>query len=317
MHLGYEVLVLDNLQNSKITAVERISTITGKKVNFVQGDLLERNLIANIFKKNNIEAVIHFAGLKSVNESVDDPFRYYNNNVCGTLVLLEEMNRANVKTFVFSSSATVYGDPQFLPYTENHPLNPKNPYGNTKLIIEKFLKDLVASDCEWKVAVLRYFNPVGAHISGLIGEDPLGEPNNLMPFIAQVAVGRRDKLLIYGADYDTPDGTGVRDYIHVEDLVSGHIKSLDYIKENSGLICLNLGTGTGSSVLQLVNTFQNVSGKKIPYVIVGRRAGDTSSNWAGTELAKSLLNWEAKLNLRRMCEDVWRWQIKNPFGYND
>lgn len=311
---GHEVLVLDNLSNSKASAIDRIVQICGKRPLYVQGDVRDAALLDKLFGSYAISAVIHFAGLKAVGESVEKPLEYYDNNVQGTLNLLAAMKRADVKTLVFSSSATVYGNPQQLPIVESFPLSATNPYGRSKLMVEEILGDLYRAAPDWNIARLRYFNPVGAHASGLIGEDPKGIPNNLVPFISQVAVGMRDKLSVFGSDYPTVDGTGVRDYIHVTDLADGHIKALVYLNKNGGLLTVNLGTGNGFSVLEVVRAFENASGKKIPYEIVARRDGDIAACWADPTLAKALLNWTATGTIEDMCKDSWNWQSKNPEG---
>lgn len=312
-----EITVLDNLSNSSSTSLDRSSSLAATSIRFIQADILDSSALADIFAKHSFDAVIHFAGLKAVGESVIDPLRYYRNNVAGTLNLLQVMQAAKVKTLVFSSSATVYGNPQSLPLTEEAPVKPTNPYGQSKAMVEQILADLCASDPEWRVACLRYFNPVGAHSSGLIGEDPSGIPNNLMPFISQVATGRRDRLSVFGNDYDTPDGTGVRDYIHVMDLAQGHLAALDYlVAQPSGkLLTVNLGTGHGISVLEMVEAFEKASGQSIPYQIVERRPGDVASCYADPSLAERLLGWKAELGVEAMCADTWRWQSNNPQGY--
>ena len=313
---GHEVLVLDNLCNSKATVIDRIEKIAGKRPHFIQGDVRDRALLQELFAKFAITAVIHFAGLKSVAECSVKPLLYYDNNVSGSIVLAEEMARANIYTLVFSSSATVYGEPVFLPYTEAHPLKPINVYGQSKLMVEQILQDLAASNSAWRIALLRYFNPVGAHASGHIGEDPSGIPNNLMPFLAQVAVGKREYLSIFGDDYETVDGTGVRDYIHVDDLASGHLAALTYLDQHAGVVTVNLGTGKGTSVLELVSAFERASGKAIARQIVGRRPGDLPEYYAQADYAKETLGWQAKHDVDRMCTDSWRWQSQNPNGFN-
>ena len=316
LQAGHEVLVLDNLCNSKAKVIDRITQITGKSPGFIEGDVRDRPLLKKLFSEHDISTVIHFAGLKAVGESVQKPLMYYDNNVSGSIVLFEEMAAANVKEIVFSSSATVYGDPQFLPITEDHPLSVTNPYGQNKWMIENILRDIYVADSSWKIVLLRYFNPVGAHISGTIGEDPADIPNNLMPFVAQVAIGKRKLLQIFGNDYATPDGTGVRDYIHVEDLASGHLAALNYLQKNSGVLTVNLGTGAGTSVLELIQAFEKASGKKLPYEIVARRPGDLPEYYADAVYSKQILGWQAQYNLDRMCEDTWRWQSQNPNGFN-
>ncbi|MDO9541874.1 MAG: UDP-glucose 4-epimerase GalE [Kiritimatiellia bacterium] len=312
---GQEVVVVDNLQNSKYEAIRRVQKITGRKLLFYKADLRDKTELEKIFRQNKIDAVIHFAGLKAVGESTQIPLEYYQNNITGTLALCEVMRQAKVKTIVFSSSATVYGNPKTMPITEAFPLSAANPYGRTKLMIEEILGDLYASDSSWNIAILRYFNPVGAHESGKIGEDPKGIPNNLFPYISQVAIGRLKELLVYGNDYPTPDGTGVRDYIHVVDLAAGHLKALEKIKGRSGLSVYNLGTGRGYSVLEAIAAFAKVSGKKIPYKIVGRRPGDVPACYADPSKANRDLNWKALKGIAAMCADVWRWQTMNPDGY--
>lgn len=311
---GYEVIIMDNLCNSKEESVHRIEQITGKKVKFYKTDMLDLDGIAEIFEKNEISAVIHFAGLKAVGESVEKPLEYYHNNITGTINLLRVMKRYGCKTIVFSSSATVYGVNNQAPYTEDMPTSATNPYGYTKVMIEQILKDLTVPDDEWSVAALRYFNPIGAHKSGLIGEDPNGIPNNLVPYIAQVASGRLEKLKVFGNDYDTPDGTGVRDYIHVVDLAKGHISALKYALDHKGFTPVNLGTGKGSSVLDVVKAYEKASGKEIPVEITERRAGDIATSYADTSLAKKLLGWEAELDLDDMCRDSWNFTVNNPEG---
>lgn len=314
LNSGQEVMVLDNLSNSKFLAIDRIASIVGRRPKFVHGDIRDKNILKKIFSENVIQSVIHFAALKAVGESVSQPLNYYENNVSGTVTLLEQMNHVGVKKIIFSSSATVYGNPHYLPCDELHPTGPTNPYGQTKLFIENILKDLVIADSNWSVGLLRYFNPVGAHISGLIGEDPSGIPNNLTPYISQVAVGKLPKLFIFGNDYDTIDGTGVRDYIHVEDLASGHLAALNHLNRRLGLFVVNLGTGKGTSVLELIAAFEKASGKTIPYEVVERRPGDLASVYAKTELARELLDWTAVHDINRMCQDSWRWQSLNPNG---
>jgi UDP-glucose 4-epimerase len=317
LEAGYEIVVLDNLSNSKPEALKRIQEITGKSLEFVRGDLLDRELVADIFKKYAIDAVIHFAGLKAVGESVAIPLRYYNNNIAGTVVLLEEMQNAGVKNIVFSSSATVYGLTEKMPIREDTPLGATNPYGRTKLMIEEILGDVYVSDKSWNIILLRYFNPVGAHISGRIGEDPNGIPNNLMPFISQVAVGKLKELKVFGKDYPTVDGTGVRDYIHVVDLADGHIKALKKLEQKPGLKVYNLGTGRGTSVLEMVSAFHEATGIPIPYTIAPRRPGDIAMCYADPSKAAEELGWKAGKTVRDMCEDTWRWQSANPTGYPD
>ena len=305
---GYEFLILDNLSNSYINVVDRLATLCGKRPISVIGDIRDEALLNSVFADYPITAVMHFAGLKAVGESIEKPLTYYDNNVHGTVQLLTAMGRAKVRCFVFSSSATVYGDPARVPIREDAPRSATNPYARSKLIIEDILGDLQHAEPDWRIARLRYFNPIGAHESGLIGEDPLGVPNNLMPYIAQVAVGKREFLNIWGNDYPTPDGTGVRDYIHVMDLAVGHVASLEYLKNTHGLLTVNLGTGRGYSVMEVVKTFEKVSGHNIPYRISARRRGDPAQCWADTVLAKKLLGWTASRDLNQMCADVWRWQ---------
>lgn len=313
---GAQVMILDNLCNSKREAINRIEKITGKRPDLVIGDIRDATTIRNIFSDHQIDSVIHFAGLKAVGESEQNPLKYYENNVIGSVTLFEEMKRANVKTLVFSSSATVYGDPGVVRYDESTPLKPVNVYGRTKLVVENVLRDIKNSDPTWRVALLRYFNPVGAHVSGLIGEDPEGIPNNLMPFISQVAVGKLNELVIFGGDYPTLDGTGMRDYIHVDDLASGHYAALNHLESAGGLAVLNLGTGRANSVLEMVRAFELASNKVIRYRIASRRSGDLPEYYADASHAKDVLGWEAKFDLKRMCEDVWRWQSMNPRGYD-
>jgi UDP-glucose 4-epimerase len=314
---GQDVLVLDNLCNSKAAVMERISRITGKSPVFIEGDVRDAALLQKLFSGHAIDSVIHFAGLKSVAEGGVKPLLYYDNNVAGSVTLFEQMTKANVHSLVFSSSATVYGEPVFLPYTEAHPLSPMNVYGHTKLMVEHVLRDLANSNPSWRIALLRYFNPVGAHISGLIGEDPSGVPNNLMPFVAQVAVGKRAKLSVFGDNYETVDGTGVRDYIHVDDLASGHLAALGYLLQHAGVLTMNLGTGKGTSVFQLLHAFERASGKKIPYEVVQRRTGDLPEYYAQADYAQEVLGWKAQHDIDRMCQDSWRWQSRNPKGFAD
>ncbi len=314
LNAGAEVIILDNLCNSKRVVVNRIEQITGKCPEFVLGDVRDKSLLSSIFENNKIDAVIHFAGFKAVGESVERPLEYYDNNVVGSLVLLEEMQKAGVKKIVFSSSATVYGDPASLPIKESFPLRATNPYGQSKLVVENILRDLYKSDGGWRIALLRYFNPVGAHESGLIGEDPAGTPNNLVPSIVQVALGKLEELFIFGDDYPTSDGTGVRDYIHVEDLVSGHLAALAALEMKTELVTVNLGTGRGYSVLEVISAFEEASGNKIPNVIVSRRPGDIAACLADPGLAWELLGWKARLGIDRMCKDAWRWQLTKLSG---
>ncbi len=314
---GYEAVIIDNLSNSNPEVLNRIEKITGKRPKFYEADIRDKEALKKIFEENpDIESCIHFAGLKAVGESVSKPMEYYNNNIYGTLCLVEAMRDAGVKNIVFSSSATVYGDPAFIPITEECPKGVcTNPYGWTKSMLEQILSDITVADKEWNVILLRYFNPIGAHKSGTMGENPSGIPNNLMPYITQVAVGKRDHLNVFGNDYDTHDGTGVRDYIHVVDLALGHVKALDKIKENCGLKIYNLGTGHGYSVLDIVKAFEKASGVKIPYEITARRPGDIATCYADASKAKKELGWEAKYEILEMCEDSWRWQKNNPEGY--
>ena len=321
---GYDVVVYDNLSNSSIEAINRASKLAGQPIEFIEGDIRDAKLLKQVFAENDFFGVIHFAGLKAVGESVTKPLLYYNNNVSGTITLLEVMAEANVKNLVFSSSATVYGDPEVLPIDETSPRSCTNPYGQSKLTVEHILQDLAATNDGWNLIPLRYFNPVGAHPSGQIGEDPNDIPNNLMPYISQVAVGKLEKLSIFGNDYPTVDGTGVRDFIHVTDLAQGHVAALNYLQQqlslsqtsSVGFLPINLGTGKGTSVLELVTAFSEVSGQDIPYQFSARRAGDIASCYASADKAKQLLGWEAKLSITEMCQDTWRWQSMNPNGYN-
>jgi UDP-glucose 4-epimerase len=315
INAGHEVTVFDNFSNSQPEALARVERITGKKPKFVQGDIRDTTALTRALAQSGATSVVHFAGLKAVGESVEKPLSYYDNNVTGTLRLLEAMSECGVKSLVFSSSATVYGDPQTLPLTEDHPLSATNPYGQTKLVIENMLRDLHRSDTNWRISILRYFNPVGAHASGLIGEDPQGTPNNLLPFVAQVAVGRREFLNVWGNDYDTPDGTGVRDYIHVVDLAIGHLKALERLRDHQECLSINLGTGIGYSVLDMVKAFEKASGKNIPFKVAKRRLGDIASCYADPSLAWNALSWRAQCSLDEMCRDAWRWQSNNPTGY--
>lgn len=326
LEVGFDVVVIDNLRNSSAEALNRVAEITGKEVTFIEGDVRDRKLLASVFSDFNVDAVIHFAGLKAVGESCQMPLEYYDNNLNSTLALCQEMELAGVKNLVFSSSATVYGDPEVLPLTEDMPLSATNPYGRSKLIVEEMLRDLPESDrinqavSPWSVILLRYFNPVGAHKSGRIGEDPKDIPNNLMPFVSQVAVGRREKLSVFGSDYDTIDGTGVRDYIHVVDLAKGHVAAIEnLLGENSitGVEAINLGTGNGVSVLELVQAFSETNKVPVPYEIVDRRPGDVAACYANAEKAKSLLNWETSLTIDDMVGDTWKWQSNNPMGYEN
>jgi UDP-glucose 4-epimerase len=312
---GHEVTVFDNFSNSQPEALSRVERISGRKLTLIEGDIRDSASLTAALQQCQPQAVIHFAGLKAVGESVEQPLTYYDNNVLGTLKLLQAMAQCGVKSLVFSSSATVYGDPQRLPLTEDHPLSATNPYGRTKLVIEDMLRDLYRSDPGWRIGILRYFNPVGAHASGLIGEDPQGIPNNLLPFVAQVAVGRREFLNVWGNDYDTPDGTGVRDYIHVVDLALGHLKALERLQQEPQCQAFNLGTGVGYSVLDMVRAFEHASGKPVPYKVGPRRAGDIASCYADPAHAMSLLGWRAERDLSSMCADAWLWQSGNPNGY--
>ena len=314
---GYDIVVIDNLDNSSKKSLERIEKITGKTLKFYENDVRDKEALVKIFTENNIEAVIHFAGLKAVGESVREPIMYYDNNLKSTIALIEVMNEFGVKKIVFSSSATVYGVTKEMPLKEGMPTGAINPYGRTKLFIEHILRDVYTADNEWSVALLRYFNPIGAHKSGTIGEDPKGIPNNLMPYIAQVAVGRLEKLHVFGNDYNTPDGTGVRDYIHVVDLALGHVKAVRWALNNTGCEEINLGTGKGTTVLELRAAFERASGIEIPYVIDPRRPGDPDEVYADASKAKELLGWTAQRGIDEMCEDTWRWQKNNPKGYED
>ena len=317
LEAGYTVTVFDNYCNSNPESLNRVERLTGKSLTRVQGDVRDRQAVEDALQKSAAHAVIHFAGLKAVGESGEIPLHYYDNNVVGTLRLLEAMRSCEVDSLVFSSSATVYGSPQRLPLTEDHPLSATNPYGRTKLVVEDMLRDAFAANSSWRFAILRYFNPVGAHESGLIGEDPQGVPNNLLPFVAQVAVGRREFLNVWGDDYDTPDGTGVRDYIHVVDLALGHLRALEALDRADSGLCqaVNLGTGVGYSVLDMVQAFSQVSGQPVPYKMQPRRAGDVAACYADPTLAKLFLHWEAVRGLQTMCSDAWRWQSQNPRGY--
>jgi UDP-glucose 4-epimerase len=317
LNAGYTVTVFDNYCNSKPEALNRVERITGKTLTRVRGDVRDVVALEAALRSSGASAVIHFAGLKAVGESGQVPLQYYDNNVIGTLRLLESMQVCGIKTLVFSSSATVYGDPQYLPLTEDHPLSATNPYGRTKLVVEDMLRDTFAADASWRFGVLRYFNPVGAHESGLIGEDPQGVPNNLLPFVAQVAVGRREFLNVWGKDYATPDGTGVRDYIHVVDLAQGHLRTLEALGRAAAGQCtaINLGTGVGYSVLDMVKAFEQTSGKSVPYKVQARRLGDIAACYANPALAQEVLGWQASRNLQDMCADAWRWQRSNPHGY--
>lgn len=317
LEAGHTVTVVDNLSNSKEESLKRVAELTGKSVTFQHVDLLDKAALQRVFagSETPFDTVIHFAGLKAVGESVEKPLWYYHNNLTGTLVLCEVMAEYGVKSIVFSSSATVYGDPASVPILEDFPLSCTNPYGRTKLMIEEILQDLNVSDDEWNVALLRYFNPVGAHKSGRIGEDPNGIPNNLMPYVSQVAVGKLERVTVFGDDYPTHDGTGVRDYIHVVDLALGHVRAIEKLMEKPGVVIYNLGTGQGYSVLDMIKAFSEASGREVPYVISGRRAGDIAACYADPAKAKRELNWVAERGVKEMCEDTWRWQTANPNGY--
>lgn len=315
---GYEVVVYDNLCNASRESIRRVEGLTGKTIRFYEGDVMDAKKLTEMFQKENIEAVIHCAALKAVGESVREPLRYYQNNITGTLTLLDVMHRQGVKNIVFSSSATVYGDPEIIPITEDCPKGQcTNPYGWTKSMMEQMMMDVQKANPEWNVILLRYFNPVGAHESGLIGEDPKGIPNNLMPYVSQVAVGKLEKLGVFGNDYNTHDGTGVRDYIHVTDLAIGHVKAIHYLEKNPGVDIINLGTGKGYSVLDMVKAFEKACKKEIPYEIKPRRAGDIDMCYADAKKAWDVLGWKAERDLEKMCEDGWRWQSNNPNGYNE
>jgi len=315
LEAGYDVVAVDNLSNSSSESIKRVEKLTGKKIKFYENDILDKEALTTIFGQEKIDAVIHFAGLKAVGESCKIPLQYYKNNVAGTVNLLEVMDKFNVKNLVFSSSATVYGDPKTVPITEDFPLSATNPYGRTKLMIEEILRDLYAADKEWNIAILRYFNPIGAHESGEIGEDPNGIPNNLVPYIAKVALGVLDKIYVFGNDYDTPDGTGIRDYIHVVDLALGHLKAIEKLTEKPGLVTYNLGTGRGYSVLEVIHNYEKACGKKLPYVITDRRPGDIAVSYADPTKANKELGWKAERDIEQMCRDSYNWQIKNPNGY--
>ena len=312
---GWQPVIIDSLVNSKISVLERIEKITGTRPAFIEGDVRDADLLQKVLRENAIEAVIHFAGLKAVGESVNLPLQYYDNNVHGSVVLMEAMKQCNVKTLVFSSSATVYGDSSVPPWNEHVATSPTNPYGQSKLMVDQIMADVAVSDATWSMTSLRYFNPVGAHPSGLMGEDPQGIPNNLMPFLAQVAVGRREALHVFGADYPTPDGTGVRDYIHVTDLASGHIAALAYAQGRSGHHIFNLGSGQGISVLEMQRAFSKACGRDLPFVLSPRRPGDVAAYWADPQRAQSTLNWKANKSIDDMCQDTWHWQSQNPNGY--
>ncbi|MFA0314582.1 UDP-glucose 4-epimerase GalE [Vibrio cyclitrophicus] len=312
---GITPIILDNLYNSKELVLDRVKHVSGTKPVFYQGDIRDSAILQTIFSEHNIAGVIHFAGLKAVGESVEKPLMYYDNNVSGTLNLVSEMDKAGVKSIIFSSSATVYGDPASVPIREDFPTSATNPYGRSKLMVEECLTDFHKANPEWSITLLRYFNPVGAHESGLLGEDPQGIPNNLLPFVAQVAVGRRDRLGVFGNDYHTPDGTGVRDYIHVVDLADGHLAALNTVGSQQGLHIFNLGTGQGNSVLEMVAAFEQASQRAVPYQVLPRRAGDIAECWADPSYAEQVLGWKATRSLKTMVEDTWRWQSKNPEGY--
>lgn len=315
---GYDVVVLDNLSNSSEESLHRVEILTGSQVKFYKGDIRDRKILNLIFENEKIDSCIHFAGLKAVGESVSMPWEYYDNNINGTLTLVDIMRKNDCKNLIFSSSATVYGDPQEIPITEQCPKGHcTNPYGWTKYMLEQILSDIQKADPEWNLILLRYFNPIGAHKSGTIGENPDGIPNNLMPYVTQVAVGKLKELGVYGNDYNTPDGTGVRDYIHVVDLAMGHVKALKKIKENAGLCIYNLGTGHGYSVLEVVRNFESATGERVPYVIKDRRPGDIATCYCNPSKAKEELDWEAQHGIHDMCEDAWRWQKNNPYGYDD
>lgn len=311
---GKDLLILDNLCNSSLEVLNRIQAISGKRPAFVKADIRDKNVLFQVFRANPITDVIHFAGLKAVGESVSNSLSYYENNVVGSVNLLQVMADSGVKNLVFSSSATVYGDPHAVPINEKFPLAATNPYGRSKLMIEEVLRDLGGGDPSWRIAILRYFNPVGAHESGLLGESPNGVPNNLMPFVAQVAIGKRAELSVFGGDYPTPDGTGVRDYIHVVDLAQGHLAALDVLEQSFGVLTVNLGTGLGYSVLEMVRAFEKASGRAVPFKVVDRRPGDIAVCYADPSFAETLLNWKATRGLDAMCADVWRWQSRNPDG---
>ena len=314
---GYEIVVFDNFCNASKESISRVEKIVGQKITLIEGDVRSREDLEHVFSTHKIDSVIHFAGLKAVGESVEKPLAYYDNNISGTIILCEVMAKHNCKSIVFSSSATVYGDPHTTPIKENFPVSATNPYGRSKLFVEEILRDLYISDNSWKIVLLRYFNPVGAHESGTIGEDPNGIPNNLMPYIAQTAVGKLSCLGVFGDDYDTHDGTGVRDYIHVMDLAAGHVKAIEKINSFSKVMTINLGTGNGYSVLDMVKAFEKASDKEVPYSIAPRRAGDIATCFADPAYAKEILGWEAKKGIDEMCHDGWKWQSNNPNGYKD
>jgi len=312
---GDDLIVVDNFSNSSLESLNRVKTISGKAVTFIEGDIRDKTLLRSIFKKYMIEAVVHFAGLKAIGESVKHPLKYYDNNVVGSISLFEVMAEFNCKVMVFSSTAAVYGDPASLPITEDFPLSTTNPYGESKLMIENILRDIYKSHKDWSIGILRYFNPIGAHDSGLIGENPKDIPNNLIPFVSQVAIGQSEKVNVFGDDYNTLDGTGVRDYIHVVDLAKGHVKALQKLMTGPQCLTVNLGTGRGYSVLEIIKAFEKASGKAVPYKIVERRPGDVAEYYADPTYAQQVLEWSAKRGIELMCEDAWRWQSKNPKGY--
>lgn len=317
LNAGFDVVVIDNLNNSCMEAVHRVEKLTGKTIKFYEADILDKKALDDIFKKETIEAVIHFAGLKAVGESCTIPLKYYKNNMSGTITLLEAMQEFGVKNLVFSSSATVYGEPKSVPVTEEFPLSVTNPYGRTKLMIEDMLRDIYASDPTWNIAILRYFNPIGAHESGEIGEDPNGIPNNLVPYVAKVAAGVIEKINVFGNDYKTPDGTGIRDYIHVVDLAIGHIKAIEKLTKRPGLVTYNLGTGIGYSVFDIIKSYEKACNRKLPYVVTARRPGDIPITYADSKKALVELGWKAERGIEKMCEDSYRWQTKNPNGYKN
>lgn len=315
LQAGYEIIVVDNLSNSKEESLRRVEMLTGKKLTFYKVDLLDQENLEVVFDKHSIQAVIHFAGLKAMGESINIPLEYYHNNLSGTLVLLKLMKKHNVRNIVFSSTAGVYGEPKTVPITEDFPVSVLNPYSRSKLMIEDMMRDLYRAEPDWNIALLRYFNPVGAHPSGRIGEDPTGTPNNLMPYVAQVAVGKRPYVRVWGDDYPTEDGTGVRDYIHVMDLADGHIKALEKLATNPGLVLYNLGTGRGYSVMEVIHAFEKACGHEIPYKVMERRPGDAAISYADPSKANRELNWFANKNMEEMCADAWRWQVQNPNGF--
>jgi UDP-glucose 4-epimerase len=316
LEAGYDVVVIDNLSNASLESLRRVEKITGKLIRFYKADITDSKSLENVFKEHEFSAVIHFAGLKAVGESSEKPLHYYQENVYGSINLFKVMQKYGCKRIVFSSSATVYGDPASVPITEDFPISATNPYGRTKLFIEEILRDQSIADNDWQIVLLRYFNPVGAHQSGTIGEDPLGIPNNLMPFVSQVAIGKRAELSVFGNDYPTPDGTGVRDYIHVVDLSDAHVKAIQKIKTLKGVTTLNLGTGKGYSVLDMVKSFEQGSGKKVPYKVIARRPGDIAECWADPSKAGKVIGWKATRGLKEMIEDTWRWQSNNPLGFD-